>query len=87
MLYYRVKKEYDQKTQNMSDQEKQQLAGQYQQRMMQRQQELTADIKAKVDAAIKDVASSENIAVVLDKNNVYFGGRDLTDDVVKKFSK
>lgn len=79
-----AKKDFDTKSQGMSDQEKQQYYMQLQQRLSMKQQELLKPIYDKVDAAIKDVATAQGIAVVLDKSNVIYGGKDLTDDVMKK---
>lgn len=79
-----AKKDFDAKTQGMNDQDKQQYYMQTQQRLSMKQQELLKPIYDKVDAAIKDVASAQGVSVVLDKSNVIYGGKDLTDAVMKK---
>ena len=72
---------------NMNDQEKQAYYQQTQQRLANKERELIAPIFDKVDAAIKAVAEAKGLSVVLDKGTVVYGGQDITDEVVKKFSK
>ena len=79
-----LQKEFDSKSSGMSDAEKQQLFAQYQQKLALRRQELMAQVIAKVDEAIKSVATEQGIGVVLDKNSVLYGGKDLTQDVASK---
>lgn len=79
-----LQKEFDSKSSGMSDAEKQQLFAQYQQKLALRRQELMAQVIAKVDEAIKSVATEQGISVVLDKNSVLYGGKDLTQDVASK---
>lgn len=82
-----AQKDFEAKTQGMSDQDKQQYYLQTQQRLSMKQQELLKPIYDKVDAAIKDVATAQGVSVVLDKSNVIYGGKDLTDDVAKKIGE
>ncbi|MBP1765238.1 MAG: outer rane chaperone Skp (OmpH) [Firmicutes bacterium] len=81
-----AKKDFDEKTATMSDKEKQEYYAQVQQRLSLKQQELLTPILDKVTAAIKAVADAKGLAVVLDKNNVVYGGQDITDDVMKKIT-
>lgn len=81
-----AKKDFDEKSANMNDKEKQDYYLQLQQRLNLKQQELIAPVFDKVDAAIKAVADSQGLSIVLDKGNVVYGGQDITDEVVKKFS-
>ena len=81
-----AKKDFDEKTATMNDKEKQDYYAQVQQRLTLKQQELITPIFDKVTAAIKAVADAKGLAVVLDKNNVVYGGQDITDDVMKKIT-
>lgn len=81
-----AKKDFDEKSANMNDKEQQDYYLQLQQRLNLKQQELIAPVFDKVDAAIKAVADSKGLSIVLDKGNVVYGGQDITDEVVKKFS-
>lgn len=44
-------------------------------------------VQDKVDQLIKEVASEKNIYVVLDKKFVYYGGKDLTKEIIEKEKK
>lgn len=79
-----MQKEFDAKSAGLNDAEKKQLFTQYQQRFNLKKQEVLGQVKAKVDAAIKDVATAQKISVVLDKDSVLYGGKDLTQDVISK---
>lgn len=47
-------------------------------------QELELQLENEVNAAVKEVAESRGISVVLDSDVIRFGGTDLTDDVIRK---
>lgn len=47
-------------------------------------QELELQLQQEVDAVVKDVAQRQGVTVVLDSDVVRFGGRDLTDEVIRK---
>ncbi len=78
-----AKSDFDAKSANMNDQEKQALYQQLEQGLQQKQQELMVPINDKVTAAIKSVADSKGLTVVLDKGSVVYGGQDITNDVTK----
>ena len=83
-----VEKDFNEKSAAMAnDKEKQDYAAQLQQRLQMKEKELITDIQNKVNAAIKDVAEAKGLTVVLPEQAVVFGGQDITQDVVKKFSK
>lgn len=78
-----AQKEFDEKSKDMPDAEKQRYYAQLQDRLSQKDMELRAPILDKVNAAIKKVADSKGLTVVVDKQAVLYGGVDITDDVVK----
>lgn len=83
-----VEKDYNEKTPTMANEkEKQDYANQLQQRLQVKEKELITDIQNKVNAAIKDVAEAKGLSVVLPEQVVVYGGQDITQDVLKKFSK
>ena len=82
-----AQKEFQEKSANMSDQEKSDYYQQTQQRLQQKQQELFDPIQKSVEASVKSVAEAKGLTVVLDKSSVVYGGQDITQDVVKKLSK
>ena len=81
-----AKKDFDEKSATMNDKEKQDYYSQTQQRLQLKQQSLIAPVREQMDAAIKAVADTKGITIVLDKSTVVFGGQDITDDVIKKLS-
>ncbi|MBR7024762.1 MAG: OmpH family outer membrane protein [Selenomonadaceae bacterium] len=82
-----VKKEFDEKSAGMNDQEKADYYRQCQERLAQKQQELLDPIKNSVDAAIKKVADKRGLAVVIDKMAVIYGGQDITAEVISELGK
>jgi len=82
-----VKKEFDEKSQGMNDQEKADYYQQSQERLRQKQQELFDPIDKSVQDAIKKTAEAKGLSVVLEKSTVVYGGQDITQDVISKISK
>lgn len=82
-----AQKEFQEKSANMSDQEKSDYYQQTQQRLQQKQQELFDPIQKSVEESVKSVAETKGLTVVLDKSSVVYGGQDITQDVEKKISK
>lgn len=82
-----IKKEFEEKSAGMSDQEKADYYQQCQLRLAQKQQELLDPIRNAVDAAIKKVADKKGMAVVIDKMAVIYGGQDITQDVIAELGK
>ena len=79
-----AQKEFEEKSANMSDQEKANYYNQTQERLQVKQQELLDPIEKSVDDAVKKVADAKGLSVVLDKNTVVYGGQDITNDVVSR---
>jgi outer membrane protein len=46
--------------------------------------ELETQFQAEVDAAVREVAEGEKVKVVLDEDMVRYGGKDLTNEVIKR---
>ena len=82
-----VRKEFEEKSAGMNDQEKADYYQQCQQRLAQKQQQLLDPIKNAVDAAIKKVADKKGLSVVIEKAAVIYGGQDITQDVISEFGK
>ncbi|MDD4600496.1 MAG: OmpH family outer membrane protein [Negativicutes bacterium] len=82
-----AQQDFETKAASMNDKEKQDYYSQVQQRLSLKNQELRAPIFDKINAAIKAVAEVKGLSVVLDKNDVVYGGQVVTDDVMKKINK
>ena len=81
-----AQKDFDEKSKSMNDKEKQDYSNQLRERLALKEQELKAPIFSQIDATVKAVADGKGLAVVLDVNNIVYGGQDITDDVLKKLS-
>lgn len=82
-----AQKEFNEKSANMSDQEKAAYYQQTMQRLQQQRQDLLDPVQKKIEDAVKSVAEAKGLSVVLVKDSVIYGGQDITQDVVKKLSK
>ena len=82
-----VKKDFEEKSAGMNDQEKQDYYLQCQQRLQQKEQELMEPVMKSFDDAVKKVADSKGLAVVITKAAVVYGGQDITQDVIKNLTK
>ena len=82
-----IKKEFDEKSAGMNEQEKADYYMQCQQRLAQKQQELITPIEQAVQAAIKKVADKKGLAVVIDKAAVIYGGQEITAEVITELGK
>lgn len=80
-----AQKNFDEKSATMNDKEKQDYYVQLQQSLGVKQQSLLEPIMKKVEDAIKKVADKKGLSVVVEKNQVVYGGQDITADVVKNF--
>jgi len=79
-----AQKEFEEKSKSMGDQEKSDYYNQTQERLQVKQQELLDPITKSVDEAVKKVADTKGLSVVLDKNTVVYGGQDITNDVISR---
>ena len=82
-----TKKEFDEKSAGMNDQEKADYYRQCQERIFQKREELLDPIVKSIEAAIKSVADKKGLSVVLAKAAVVYGGQDITNDVIAQLGK
>ena len=82
-----VRKEFEEKSAGMNDQEKQDYYQQSQERLRQKQQELLDPIEQSIKDAIKKTADTKGLSVVIEKAAVVYGGQDITQDVISRLSK
>lgn len=78
-----AKKDFDEKSATMNEQEKQRYYQQIQERLANKEKELMDPLMKNIEAAIKKVADKKGLSVVVEKNNVIYGGVDITDEVTK----
>ena len=82
-----VKKEFEEKSAGMNDQEKAVYYQQSQLRLQQKQQELVGPIEQSIQDTIKKVADNKGLQVVIEKSTVIYGGQDITQDVINRLGK
>ena len=73
-----VQEDFQNQAANMTPEQQQQKE------MQDKQKELIDPIRNSIEEQVKAVADSRGINVVLDKNNVLYGGQDITQDVLTK---
>ncbi|MEW6278191.1 MAG: OmpH family outer membrane protein [Candidatus Eremiobacterota bacterium] len=72
---------------NMSPQEQETLQKSLMLRFQARQEQLQAPLIQDVNQSVKEVSEEQAIALVLNKQHVMYGGRNITDEVVETFLK
>lgn len=82
-----AQQEFDEKSANMSDQEKKEYSQQTMERLQQQNIDLMEPVQKQVEDAVKAIAEAKGLSVVLSKDTVVYGGTDITQDVIKKLSK
>ena len=80
-----MQKDFDAKSEGMSDAEKEKLFADMQQQFNQKRQAIEKDMDDQVTGAVKSVASKKGLA--LDKSAVIYGGTDITKEVTDSLSK
>ena len=79
-----VQDEFSQKAGSMTPEQQQQFIEQKQKEMQDKQKEILDPIRTSIETQVQSVADSRGINVVLDKNNVLYGGQDITQEVLQK---
>ena len=79
-----VQEEFSQQAGSMTPEQQQQFIEQKQKEMQDKQKELLDPIRTSIETQVQSVADSRGINVVLDKNNVLYGGQDITQEVLQK---
>lgn len=92
----KLQNELNTKVKGMQDQEKidqlrneyaakiKKIQGDYQSQLDKQKADVLKNIETKLDAAIASVAREQNLQVVLKREIVLYGGKDVTDTVLKK---
>lgn len=70
-----------------TDQAKQQIFNKKRGELAQEEQKLIEPLLKEIDAAIKKVATAKNLTVVLEKEATFYGGTDITNDVIAQLKK
>lgn len=79
-----AKADFDAKSVTMNDQEKLSYYQQLQKELQTQKYQLFGAVQDKINAAVKDVADSKGLTIIVDNSTIISGGQDITDDVMKK---
>lgn len=80
----KAEKEFTEKKKGLNQEQQEALLQQYREQLAQKEQELTSQVMEKIDAQIAEAAKSKGLSVVLEKQNVFYGGVDVTQEVIAK---
>ncbi len=69
---------------DLEGEEKQALLEKYQLELMEFEQDLIQDVVAQMDAEIRQIAEEAGVVVVMESQNVIYGGLDLTKPVLER---
>lgn len=84
-LRQKLMKEYEERARDLSPSEREALQKELSIRFEARREQIMAPMYQKVNQAVKKVADSQDLSLVLDKQHVMYGGRNITDAVVETF--
>lgn len=73
--------------QTADNQQKQQVFEKKRQEAAAEEQKLMQPLFKDIDMAIRTVAKAKSLTIVLDKGQVFFGGADITEDVIQELKK
>lgn len=82
-----AQEKFNAETANMNDQQKQEYYQQTMQRLQQQHTDLMDPVRKQIEDAVKQVADAQGLSVVIQKDAVVYGGKDITQDVIKKLNK
>lgn len=82
-----MQKDFDSKSQGMSDADKENLFNDMQQQFNQKRSSIEKDMEDQVTGAVQSVASKKGLSLVVDKSVVLYGGVDITKDVTDALNK
>ncbi len=75
-----------QRVKGMSQGQQEDVRRQVNQQLLKKRQELIGGLEKDIRSAVEKVAKEQGISIVLNREVVLYGGKDLTDDVVKAIS-
>ncbi|MBQ7569143.1 OmpH family outer membrane protein, partial [bacterium] len=78
-------REYENRVKNLTPSEKEALQREMSARLEAFQEQIMTPLYQKVTNSVNEVSKAQGISLVLDKQNVMYGGRNITDSVVETF--
>lgn len=80
--FQKANKELEAKSQDLSEEQRRNLIAQYEERMEKKRSQLSLPLLSKVTETVEKVAKDNSLVLVLDKQYVMYGGKNVTDKVV-----
>ncbi len=78
--------EYEKRSENMTEEEKAQLAMSYMEQINKSRDDMLAPMFRQVNRTVKKVAQDRQLNLVIDKERVMYGGRNITDEIADELS-
>ncbi|MFW6378193.1 MAG: OmpH family outer membrane protein [Bacillota bacterium] len=78
-----MQSELEEEADELGEEEQQQLLQEYQEELSQREQELIQEVLADIEDLLNQLAEEKGVSVVLDGQNVLYGGYDLTPELIE----
>jgi len=82
-----LQQELEEKADELSQEEQQQMLQEYQQILSEREQELIEGVLEQIESLIIELAEEKGFQVVLDGQNVLYGGYNLTPDIIDRMEE
>lgn len=82
-----VQAQMEKEIKNQTKEQQQATIQKYQNQMAQREEQLVNGVLSDIHKVIKQVADESGVQVVLDRQNIVYGGQDLTQQVKDKILK
>ena len=79
-----LQQELEEKADELSQEEQQQMLQEYQQILSEREQELIEGVLQQIEGLIIELAEEKGFQVVLNGQNVLYGGYNLTPDIIDR---
>lgn len=83
----KAEEDFNKKKATLDQAAQEKMVTEYRQQLAEKEQTLVKGVMEKIDVVVGEVAKAKGVSVVLDKNNVFYGGTDLTADVLAKIKK
>lgn len=82
-----LQRELEEEVEELDEGEQRDLLQEYQERLSRREEELIGEVLKNIEEVITSLAEEKNLEVVLEGENVLYGGYDLTPEVLEEIEQ
>ncbi|ACL70514.1 OmpH family outer membrane protein [Halothermothrix orenii] len=82
-----LQQEYLEKEESLTDKEKQNELEKMDQEFMRNKKQMEQVLNGRINTIISQLAREKNLDVVVDKNSTYYGGIDITGEVIERLDE